>query len=81
MKNVPNYKDSSMSWKIVSRITDTYDFVEGTQHEYIVYVRDDANKNIEARQAYGINDRSKVTKELLDKYHEYGIVKVEHQDH
>jgi hypothetical protein len=81
MKNVLNYNGSSMSWKIVSRITDTYDFAEGTQHEYIVYVRDDANRNIEARQAYGIHDRSKVTKELLDKYHDYGIVKIEHQDH
>ena len=45
MKNVLNYKGSSMSWKIVSNITDTYDFQDGSQHSYIVYVQDDAGVN------------------------------------
>ena len=81
MKNVLNYKDSSMSWKIVSKITDTYDFQDGAQHGYIVYVQDDAGRNIAAKEAYGIADRTKVTKELINEYRNYGIVKIEHEDH
>ena len=81
MKNVLNYKDSSMSWKIVSKITDTYDFNDGSQHGYIVYVQDDSGKNIAAKEAYGIADRTKVTKELINEYRNYGIVKIEHEDH
>ena len=81
MKNVLNYKDSSMSWKIVSKITDTYDFNDGAQHGYIVYVQDDSGKNIAAKEAYGVADRTKVTKELINEYQDYGIVKIEHEDH
>ena len=81
MKNVLNYKGSSMSWKIVSKITDTYDFQYGSQNSYIVYVQDDAGVNIVAKEAYGIADRTKVTKELINEYQEYGIVKIEHEEH
>ncbi len=81
MKNVLNYNGSSMSWKIVSKITDTYDFQDGSQNTYIVYVQDSAGINIAAKEAYGIADRTKVTKELINEYQEYGIVKIEHQDH
>ena len=81
MKNVLNYKGSSMSWKIVSKITDTYDFQDGAQNSYIVYVQDDAGVNIAAKEAYGIADRTKVTKELINEYQDYGIVKIEHEDH
>jgi len=81
MKNVLNYKGSSMSWKIVSKITDTYDFRDGAQSSYIVYVQDDTGVNIAAKEAYGITDRTKVTKELIDEYQEYGIVKIEHEEH
>jgi len=80
MKNVLNYKGSSISWKIVSKITDTYDFQDGSQHGYIVYVQDDSGKNIAAKEAYGIPDRTKITKELLEEYHDYGILKIEHED-
>ena len=81
MKNVLNYKGSSMTWKIVSKITDTYDFQDGAQSSYIVYVQDDTGVNIAAKEAYGITDRTKVTKELINEYQEYGIVKIEHQEH
>ena len=80
MKNVQSYKGSSMSWKIVSKITDTYDFQDGSQHGYIVYVQDDVGRNIAAKEAYGVTDRTKVTKELLEEYQDYGIVKIEHED-
>lgn len=80
MKNVQSYKGSSMSWKIVSKITDTYDFQDGSQHGYIVYVQDATGKNIAAKEAYGIPDRTKVTKELLEEYQDYGILKIEHED-
>ena len=80
MKNVQSYKGSSMSWKIVSKITDTYDFQDGSQHGYIVYIQDATGKNIAAKEAYGIPDRTKVTKELLEEYQDYGILKIEHED-
>ena len=80
MKNAQSYKGSSMSWKIVSKITDTYDFQDGSQHGYIIYVQDDAGRNIVAKEAYGVADRTKVTKELLEEYQEYGIAKIEHED-
>jgi len=44
-------------------------------------VQDDSGKNIAAKEAYGIADRTKVTKELIDEYQDYGISKIEHQDH
>jgi len=80
MKNVLNYKGSSMSWKITSKITDTYDFIDGSHNEYIVYVQDDTGRNIVAKEAFGLSDRTKVTKELLEEYQDYGILKIEHED-
>ena len=80
MKNVQSYKGSSMSWKIVSKITDTYDFLDGSHNEYIVYVQDDTGRNIVAKEAFGLTDRTKVTKELLEEYQDYGILKIEHED-
>ena len=80
MKNVQSYKGSSMSWKIVSKITDTYDFLDGSHNEYIVYVQDATGRNIVAKEAFGVADRTKVTKELLEEYQDYGIVKIEHED-
>jgi len=80
MKNVQSYKGSSMSWKIVSKITDTYDFLDGSHNEYIVYVQDATGRNIVAKEAFGLADRTKVTKELLEEYQEYGIAKIEHGD-
>ena len=80
MKNVQSYKGSSMSWKIVSKITDTYDFLDGSHNEYIVYVQDDTGRIIVAKEAFGLTDRTKVTKELLEEYQDYGILKIEHED-
>ena len=80
MKNAQSYKGSSMSWKIVSKITDTYDFLDGSHNEYIVYVQDATGRNIVAKEAFGLADRTKVTKELLEEYQEYGIAKIEHED-
>jgi hypothetical protein len=80
MKNVLNYKGSSMSWKITSKITDTYDFIDGSHNEYIVYVQDAVGTKIAAKEAFGLADRTKVTKELLEEYQDYGILKIEHED-
>ena len=79
MKNVQSYKGSSMSWKIVSKITDTYDFLDGSHNEYIVYVQDDTGRNIVAKEAFGLTDRTKVTKEFIAKYGNR-IDKIEHEE-
>ena len=79
MKDVLNSSQSSMNWKITSKIIDTAEIgPNDTQNIYFVYVNDGIN-NIEARQAYGIEDRTKVTKEFINKYGAY-IDKVEHQE-
>ena len=79
MKDVPNSSQSSMNWKITSKIIDTAEIAPNdTQNIYLVYVNDGVS-NIEARQAYGIEDRTKVTKEFINKYGAY-IDKVEHQE-
>ena len=57
---------------------DTYDFQDGSQHGYIVYVQDATGKNIAAKEAYGIPDRTKVTKEFVSKYGNR-IDKIEHE--
>jgi hypothetical protein len=44
-------------------------------------VQDGTGTNIAAKEAYGIADRTKVTKELINEYQDYGIVKIEHEDH
>ena len=58
-----------MSWKIESKPVDTYEITPtDTQHEYIVYVKDDAGTNIDGALAYGITDRTRVTKNFISKY-------------
>ena len=58
-----------MNWKIESKPVDTYELTPtDTQHEYIVYVKDSAGANIDGALAYGITDRTKVTKEFISKY-------------
>ena len=79
MKNVNNCKTSSMNWKITSKIIDTAEIAHNdTQNIYLVYVNDGIN-NIEAKEAYGIDHRTEVTKEFIKKYSTY-IDKIEHED-
>jgi len=67
-----------MNWKIESKSVDTYEISPtDTQHEYIVYVKDGAGANIDGKLAYGIADRTKVTKEFISKYGK-NIDKIEH---
>jgi len=49
------------------------------QNIYLVYVQDGNGNNIAAEEAYGINHRTEVTKDLLDKYGVY-VDKIEHED-
>ena len=69
-----------MDWKIVSKQIDTAE-LSPTDHQPInlVYVRDGIGNNIEAREAYGLDDRTEVTKALAKKYLDQGIVKIEHE--
>tara|TARA_R110001592_G_C13005138_1_gene736266 strand:- start:419 stop:637 length:219 start_codon:yes stop_codon:yes gene_type:complete len=71
----------SMNWKITSKQIDTAELSQ-TDHQpiYLVYVRDGAGNNIEAKQAYGISHRTEVTKELAEKYQSQGILKIEHEE-
>ena len=81
MKNVQHYKDSSMDWKIISRPIDVAEVaVTDNPTIYLVYVRDGKGNNIEAEQAYGIADRTRDTKEFIQKYESQGIIKIEHED-
>ena len=70
----------SKDWKIISRISDVAELSQ-TDHQniYLVYVRDGNGNNIAAEEAYGVNHRTEVVKELLDKYGAY-IDKIEHED-
>jgi hypothetical protein len=69
-----------MNWKIISKIIDVAELSQ-TDHQnvYIVYVRDGLGNNIEAKQAYGISNRTHVTKEFIQKYGDQGIDKIEHE--
>lgn len=69
-----------MNWKIISKIIDVAELSQ-TDHQnvYIVYVRDGLGNNIEAKQAYGISNRTQVTKEFIQKYGDQGIDKIEHE--
>ena len=79
MKNVNNCKTSSMNWKITSKIIDVAEIAHNdTQNIYLVYVNDGIN-NIEAREAYGIDHRTEVTREFIKKYSNY-IDKIEHEE-
>ena len=70
-----------MDWKIVSKKIDTAELSQ-TDHQdiYLVYVRDGAGNNIEATEAYGIEDRTLVTKTFVMKHQDQGIDKIEHED-
>ena len=70
-----------MDRKIVSKQIDTAELSQ-TDHQdiYLVYVRDGAGNNIEATEAYGIEDRTLVTKTFVMKYQDQGIDKIEHED-
>ena len=58
-----------MEWKIESKLVDTYEISPtDTQHEYIVYVKDASGANIDGALAYGITDRTRVTKQFVSKY-------------
>ncbi len=65
----------------MSKVIDVAE-LSATDHQniYLVYVRDGVGNNIEAREAYGKNHRSEVTKELTLKYKSQGIVKIEHEE-
>lgn len=81
MKNAQHYKALSMDWKIISKPIDVAEISGAdTQPIYIVYVRDGEGNNIEAEQAYGIADRTRVTKEFIQKYESQGIIKIEHEE-
>jgi len=67
-------------WKIISQQVDTYEISPtDTQHEYVVYVKDESGKNIDGAPAYGKADRTKVTKNLIEKY-KGQIDKIEHEE-
>ena len=53
--------------------------IQNHRNIYLIYVRDGADTNIEAVEAYGENHKHEMTKYLLGKYGAY-IDKVEHED-
>lgn len=56
-------------WKIISKIVDTYEISPtDTQYEYIVYVKDQTNQNIDGALAYGKDDRQTVIESMVKKY-------------
>ena len=56
-------------WKIISKPVDTYEIsLNDTQHEYIVYVKDESGQNIDGALAYGKADRQLVTESMTKKY-------------
>ena len=80
MKNAHDSSLLSQNWKLVSKVVDTYEISPtDTQIEYIVYVKDDSGQNIDGALAYGITDRTKVTKEFISRYGNR-IDKIEHQE-
>ena len=68
MKNAQNYTTSSKDWRIISRILDVAELSQ-TDHQniYLVYVQDGNGNNIAAEEAYGINHRTDIVKELLNR--------------
>tara|TARA_R110000851_G_scaffold155262_1_gene297621 strand:+ start:1263 stop:1484 length:222 start_codon:yes stop_codon:yes gene_type:complete len=69
-----------MNWRIESHPIDVAE-ISPTDHQkiYLVNILDDNGRPIEARQAYGQDDRTKVTKEFIGKYNAY-ITKIEHSE-
>jgi len=56
-------------WKIISKPIDTYEISPtDTQHEYIIYVKDDSGQNIDGELAYGKAHRQTVTETMAKKY-------------
>ena len=56
-------------WKITSKPVDTYELsANDTQHEYIVYVKDQSGRNIDGALAYGKADRQIVTERYVKEY-------------
>ena len=81
MKNVHFYKCISIDWRIIFKQIDTAELSpDDHQGIYLVYVQDGSHNNIEAVEAYGIEDRNRVTKALAIKYVSQGIEKIEHED-
>jgi len=69
-----------MNWTIISKIVDVAEISPtDTQNEYIVYVRNETGQNIDGALAYGITDRTKVTKQFISKYGSR-IDKIEHEE-
>jgi|TARA_R110002096_G_scaffold241798_4_gene433831 hypothetical protein len=70
-----------MNWKIISKVIDVAE-LSPTDHQniYLVYVRDGLGNNIEAKQAYGKDHRTQVTKEFIHKYGSQGIDTIEHEE-
>lgn len=80
MKNAHDSSQLSQNWKLVSKVVDIYELTPtDTQIEYIVYVKDATGQNIDGALAYGIADRTKVTKEFISRYGNR-IDKIEHQE-
>ena len=69
-----------MNWTIESHPIDVAE-ISPTDHQkiYLVNVFDDSGRPIEAKQAYGQEHRTQVTKEFIGKYHTY-ISKIEHSE-
>ncbi len=69
-----------MNWTIESHPIDVAE-ISSNDHQkiYLVYIRDDNGRPIEAREAYGQEHRGQVTKEFIGKYNAY-ITKIEHSE-
>ena len=67
-------------WKITSKPVDTYELsANDTQHEYIIYVKDQSGRNIDWALAYGKADRQTVTERYVKEYGDK-IKSIEHSD-
>lgn len=68
-----------MNWKIESKVVDVYELgPNDTQKEYLVYVVDATGTSIAAKSAYGLEDRTNVTRSFIKEYGQY-IDKIEHR--
>mgnify|MGYP003121577390 FL=1 len=69
-----------MNWKIESHPIDVAEIGPNDhQNIYLVNILDEGGRPIEARQAYGQEHRTEVTREFIAKYSEY-ITKIEHSE-
>ncbi len=69
-----------MKWTIESHPIDIAE-ISSTDHQkiYLVNILDEMGRPIEAKQAYGKEHRTQVTKEFIGKYNAY-ITKIEHSE-